>query len=75
MFHHGQETEKWCPDVNWQSTHSAQQPHSVELWEQRTVAPKGKLEEYNTKKEDVVALMDSYFNVFTVVSLRLLYAK
>lgn len=72
MFHHGQETEKLCPDVNWQST---QQPHSVELWEQRSVAPKDKLEEYNTKKEDVVALMDSYFNVFTVVSLRLLYAK
>lgn len=75
MFHHGQETEKCCPDVNWQSTPHAQQPHSVDLWKMRNAAPKGQLEVYNTKKEDVAAQMDPYFNVCTVVGLRLLYAK
>lgn len=68
MFHHGQETEKLLPRCQWQSTHHAQ-------WKQRGAAPKGQLEVYNTKKEDVAELMDSYFNTCTVVGLRLLYAK
>lgn len=41
----------------------------------RSAAPKGQLEMYNTEKEDVAALMDSHFNVCTVVGLRWLYAK
>lgn len=49
--------------------------HPVDLWKQRSAAPKGQLEVYNTKKEDVAELMDSYFNICTVVGLRLLYAK
>lgn len=63
------------PRCQWQITHYGQQPHSVDVWKQRSAAPKAQLEVYNIKKEDVTELMDSYFNTCTVVGLRLLYAK
>lgn len=79
--HHSEETKSHARMLvgKWQTTHSAQQPHAVgpPCCAHRRVLLRGDNWKCNAKKSRGCSNTKGlfYFNVFTVVGLRLLYTK